>query len=337
LSAIEANWHALDAASARNVETAAVVKANAYGLGADRIAFALSKSGVRTFFVALAEEGAALRKILGCSPDIYLLSGHVAGDADMIRDLDLIPVINSVEQFRRHMASMPKRPFAIQLETGMNRLGIQPLQWALLRDEVLSANPVLLMSHLACSDEVGHPMNEKQLCNFMEMTEGLGLPRSLSATGGIFLGPAYHFELTRPGIGIYGGKPFFDARPVVRLSLPVIQTREIVPGEGVGYGSTWVASSASRLATVSAGYADGLMRSLSNRGQLFSKGLSCPIVGRVSMDLITVDISQLDHVPDKLDILCDDQNIDSLATAAGTIGYEVLTMLGQRYERRYVA
>jgi alanine racemase len=217
----------------------------------------------------------------------------------------------------------------------MNRLGMEPAEWAAVRDIALEAGPRLIMSHLACADEPESDFNEKQLACFRGMTDGCGVPRSLAATGGILLGPEYHFEVTRPGVGLYGGRPFDDAAPVVRLSLPVIQARELEAGEHVGYGCTWTAEAPCHLATVAAGYADGLLRALTNRGHLYFEGTPCPIRGRVSMDLISVDITHLSVTPAALDIIGPDQTIDDVADAAGTIGYEILTSLGDRYVRRY--
>ena len=190
------------------------------------------------------------------------------------------------------------------------------------------------MSHLACADEPGHPMNTSQLKTFLEITDGVSAPRSLSATGGILLGPEFHFDMTRPGIGLYGGLPFTDATPVVRLSAPVIQTRELRPGETVGYGNSWTAEGLTRIATISCGYADGLIRAMGASAVVFAGDTPCPAAGRVSMDLITVDITHLDEEPKTLDLLCAEQTVDDLATAAGTIGYEILTSLGPRYDRR---
>lgn len=334
LTALAANWRALDAASTPRVETGAVVKADGYGLGAGRVAKALAAAGARSFFVAVAEEGAALREALGPGPDIYVFSGHMRGDTDMTADLGLIPMLNGVEQLTRHLEALPGHPFGIQLDSGMNRLGMEPGEWAAIREIALAQSPRLIASHLACADEPDHPMNAFQLDAFLEMTEGLDAPRSLAATGGIGLGPQCHFEMTRPGIGLYGGAPFDEAQPVVQLSLPVIQTREVLKGEAVGYGNAWIAEADSRIATVSGGYADGLIRAMGHRGQLFAGSTPCPIAGRVSMDLITVDITHLGETPESLDILCRHQGIDDLAEAAGTIGYEILTSLGARYTRR---
>lgn len=336
LNALAENWRTLDALS--GCETGAVVKANGYGLGAAEVSQALARAGARQFFVAAAEEGAAVRQALGPGPGISVFSGHMEGDTALIRDNDLIPMLNSVDQMLRHLESLPTGPFGIQLDSGMNRLGMEPAEWAALRDIALAQKPVLLMSHLACADEPDHPMNRQQLRSFIELTANNNVPRSLAATGGILLGRDYHFDLTRAGVGLYGGLPFTDARPVVSLDLPVIQTRDLAEGETVGYGNTWTAPRVCRIATVAAGYADGLHRVLGSGGiSVFAGDTPCPVVGRVSMDLITVDITDLPNDPDTVEVLGRHQSIDTLAEAAGTIGYEILTSLGGRYKREFVA
>ena len=337
LDAICANWRAMDRATAASVQTAAVVKADAYGLGAARVARALAQAGARRFFVAATEEGAALRQILGPGPEISVLSGHMAGDTDMIGDLDLVPMLNSLDQITRHLETLPGRPFGIQLDTGMNRLGMEPDDWAAVAGIVLEARPQLLMSHLACSDMPDADLNLQQLDTFRALTDGLGIARSLSATGGILLGPDYHFDLTRPGIGLYGGDPFAQAQKVVTLSLPIIQTRMVEAGEYVGYAMGWQATAPTHVATLAAGYADGLPRALSGKATVWAGDTPCPVLGRVSMDMIAADISHLAEVPDALDILGPQQGVDDLAAIAGTIGYEILTSLGARYARRYVS
>lgn len=335
LSAIEANWRELDGKTA--CETAAVVKADAYGLGLAQVAPRLAAAGARQFFVATAEEGAILRNILGEGPVIAFYSGHMAGDAALIHEAGLVPMLNSIDQMTRHLESLSGHPFGIQLDTGMNRLGMEEAEWRALRDLALQHEPVLVMSHLACADEPDHAMNDRQLAQFRALTDGLDVPRSLAATGGVLLGSAYHFDLTRPGIGLYGGLPHVDARPVVRLDIPVIQMREVAPGESVGYGNTWIAERPSRIATISGGYADGILRSASGKAQLFAGDQPVRAVGRISMDLIGVDITDLADVPESLELLGPHQSVDSLADCAGTIGYEILTSLGARYERRYIA
>ena len=331
LQAVVANWRALDAMG--EAETAAVVKADGYGLGAGAVARALSDAGARSFFVADASEGAALRSAIGDAADVFVFGGHQSGDTEAISAHRLTPLLNSPEQWRLHREALPEHPFGIQLDTGMSRLGFQPPDWSACREELLAARPALVMSHLACADEPDHPMNAGQLRAFREMTDGIGVRRSLAATGGVLLGAGYHFDLVRPGVGLYGGQPFADAEPVVRLSLPVIQTRDVPEGAVAGYGATWVARRPSRLATVSGGYADGLLRALSNGCGLWAGDTRCPLAGRVSMDLLIVDVTDLPNCPRSLDIIGPRQGIDDLAAAAGTIGYEILTSLGSRYRR----
>jgi len=329
-----ANWRALDSMTA--AETAAVVKADGYGLGAGKVARALAREGARTFFVAIAEEGAALRQALGPGPVINVFSGHMPGDSDMIRDTELTPMINSIDQLIRHVEALPGHPFGVQLDSGMNRLGMEPAEWAAVRDVALEQGPTLLMSHLACADDPEHPMNAQQLATFREMTEGLGIPRSLAGTGGVLLGRDHHFEMTRPGIGVCGGLPYVDARPVVTLDIPVIQCRTLAPGETVGYGSAFTAARETRIATISAGYGDGILRAMGPATHLFAEEVKCPVAGRISMDLIGVDVTGLNRDPAALELLGRHQSIDTLASNAGTIGYEILTALGPRYARRYV-
>jgi alanine racemase len=330
LDAVQRNWRAL-AALAPGAEAGAVVKAGAYGLGLAPVATALARAGARSFFVAYAEEGAALRAALGPGPDIHVLTGHMEGDTETIRQARLIPALSSPDQVARHPEDLP---FAVQLCTGMNRLGIREGDWTAVR-AALPGTPALVMSHLACADEPDHPMNADQLAAFRRMTDGAGWRRSLAATGGILLGRDYHFDITRPGIGLYGGAPFAAAAPVVTLSLPVVQVRSISAGETVGYAAAWTAARPTRIATVAAGYADGLIRALSGRATLWHGMSPCTAVGRISMDLITVDITDLPDTPGALDILCPAQGIDALAGQAGTIGYEILTALGARYTRSY--
>ena len=338
LAAIADNWLALDAKSAPNVETAAVVKANGYGCDAGRVSNALSKAGARTFFVAAAEEGIIVRANTPRETTIYVFSGGCMGDQAILKSYNLVPLLNSPEQVKE-FATKDKN-FGIQLDSGMNRLGLEPYEFKALRDVIIAAKPQLLMSHLACADEPDNTMNVEQLAAFRNMTDGHDIPQSLAATGGLLLGADYHFDLTRPGVGLYGGFPYLDAKPVVRLSVPIIQTRTVEAGEAIGYAAFYRAEKPIRVATVAAGYGDGLIRQMGNqtnehRVNLYSGDAPCQLIGRVSMDLITVDITNLDHTPSHLDILCTHQTIDNLANAAGTIGYEILTSLGGRYNRVY--
>ena len=335
LGAICANWQALDALSGGTCETAAVIKADAYGLGAKQVGPALARAGARTFFVATAEEGAALRMAVGSDPRIFVFSGHMSGDTALLSQARLIPLLNDAAQCARHHTALPDHPYGIQLDTGMSRLGVAQQDWPDVQASQGGTRPALIMSHLACADEPDHEMNARQLARFRAMTDGIQTPRSLGATGGILLGPQYHFDLTRPGVGLYGGKPFAQAQSVVQLDLPVVQTRRIAKGASVGYANSWIAPRPSRIATVASGYADGILRSLSDKLTLWHGQIAVPVVGRVSMDLLTADVTDLNELPEMLTLLGPKQGVDELATCAGTIGYEILTSLGPRYARHW--
>lgn len=336
LDAIKRNWSALDALSAETCETAAVIKADAYGLGVAKVAPALRDAGARSFFVALAEEGVVARAALGPEPDIFVFSGYMTGDRVAVQEAALIPCLNSREQVRQFRSDCPAMPFALQVDSGMNRLGLEPADLALVLIDLMGHQPQLVMSHLACADTPQAMQNQVQAAAFQTVTLPLlTTRRSLAATGGTVMGAGFHFDLTRPGIGLYGGLPFADAEPVVSLSLPVIQSRTVLPGEFVGYGATYTATEPRRIATVAAGYADGLMRAIGDRAKLYCGDTPCAMVGRVSMDLITVDVTGLQDAPQTLDMLGPHQGIDALAETAGTIGYEILTSLGDRYARVY--
>lgn len=335
LESICTNWQALDALSGPSVETGAVIKADAYGLGASTVGPALAAAGVKSFFVAQAEEAVALRAAIGPDPMIYNFSGLMQGDDSAITEHAVVPVLNSAAQVQAFAKHHKGQPCGIQLDSGMNRLGMEPLEAASVALDILALQPELVMSHLACADEPMHPMNAAQLAAFTTLTFAMPTTRkALSATGGILLGAPFHFDLTRPGIGLYGGLPFKDARPVVELDLPVVQVRDVMPGEAVGYGASWIASRPSKIATVSSGYADGIIRA-SNGFSLYAGTTPCPVVGRVSMDLLTVDITDLQDHPHSLSLLNAVQTVDVLAEKAGTIGYEILTSLGARYKRVY--
>ncbi len=333
LDAVVANWRTLDAMSAG--QTGAVVKAEGYGLDAGHVARALVRAGCSQFFVAFAAEGAALRQAIGPNPRISVMSGHMRGDTDMIADMGLTPMLSSIDQLTRHFESLPGHSFGLQLDTGMNRLGMEWSEWAAVAQVALEQRPVLVMSHLACADDPAHPMNAYQLDVFHQMTDGISVPRSLAATGGILLGQDYHFDVTRPGIGLYGGHPYRDAFPVVQFDLPVVQLRDLDAGEVVGYGNAWQATRPTRLATVAAGYADGILRSLTDKATMWHGDQPCPVVGRISMDLLTVDVTDLGEDPVDLTLIGPHQTVDQLAAAAGTNGYEILTSLGPRLTRRF--
>jgi alanine racemase len=352
-AAIAANWRMLQERSG-SAETSAVLKADAYGLGVAPIAWALSKAGCRTFFVATVTEGAELRRILP-EARIFVLSGLWAGWEEQCFANALIPVVASTEQFEFFRKLGGSHSYALYVDTGMNRLGLHPDEAAQLPASG-SAAPVMLMSHLACSDESAHVMNRRQLQSFQAVT-GLfrGVESSLSNSGGIFLGPEYHFDLTRPGIALYGGECVGGVanplRQAVIAEARILQIRDVAAGEKISYGATQTLSRASRIAVVGAGYADGWHRSLSGSGVAlrqagspgacgFLAGRKVPIVGRVTMDLTMFDITDIDEsavkTGDYLSLFGNGITLDEAARAAGTIGYELLTSLGRRYDRRYV-
>lgn len=345
LDAIAANWRALDAMT--DVETAAVIKADAYGLGVARVGPVLLAAGAKTFFVALAEEGVALREAIGPAPEIYVFSGLMPGDEPLAREAELIPLLNSpaqVEAARRMaMRDDEPTPVGLQLDSGMNRLGLEAAELDALLDDPAGFEGLELrhvMSHLACADEPAHPLNAAQRDAFAAMTDRAafdGVPRSLAATGGVLLGAPWRFEMTRPGVGLYGGMPFAEARPVVRVETPIIQTRDVAAGEIVGYGAAYETRSPRRIATVAAGYADGWLRTSSAGFTAWIGATPLPSAGRVSMDLITLDVTDAPEAVEgaMVELLGERTRIDHVADAAGTIGYEILTSLGARYQRVY--
>lgn len=346
LDAVVANWRRL-AAQADRAACAAVVKADAYGLGAAAVAPALARAGCRVFFVAHVAEGIALRRGLGGAPEIYVLHGPPPGAEAAFAAHGLIPVLNSAAQAEAWAVFGRARgaplPAALQFDTGMSRLGAAPEEVAGLRDRA-DLDVRLVMSHLACADDPAHPANAAQLAAFRTLRAlWPAAPASLAASFGIFLGPDYHFDLVRPGAALYGVAPTTGPnpmRPVVRLQAPVVQVRTIAPGAGVGYGHTWHAQAPMRVATLGIGYADGVPRSLSNHGAAWLGDVRLKLIGRVSMDSITVDASALPPellAPGTLlDLIGPHCDVDALAAEAGTTGYELLTRLGDRFLRRYV-
>jgi len=337
LGAVVRNWQRLDGLTPPGCETAATIKADAYGLGLVEVARALAKAGCRTFFVAMPGEALRLRDALGDGPEIGLLAGCMPGDTDLIAAARICPMILSLEQYTRFTKHLPDHPYGIQIETGMNRVGIEAGAWRALRETGLAGNLKMVISHLADADWIDSDMNARQLEVYHKATEGMTVTRSLAATGGMLLGSAYHFDLCRPGIGIYGGDPHADAEPTLTLDLPIVQVHDVEAGGSVGYGGEWVAKSRTRVATVLSGYSDGIPRHLNGKLSLYAGDTACPVLGRLSMDLMTVDVSALDSLPSHLQLLNARQTVNHLAKAAETIVNEVLSGLSQRYDRVYVA
>ena len=361
LSAIVANWQLLRSKFTGR-ETAAVVKANAYGLGMVEVATALAHAGCDTFFVATLEEGLDLRAAL---PDrrILVLHGVQAGEEFAFAAHKLIPVLSSREQIARWKPVAAEHVHAVSalhIDTAMARLGLEPEEFLALLDQqqgILEACRVgLLMSHLACASEHGHPLNQDQLARFTALrTQAPSIPASLSNSGGIFLGADYHFDLGRPGCSLYGIAPeeslstdgvlHADANPMRQVATwraPILTVRTLERNQSIGYGATATAPKGARIATVATGYADGYLRSLSNQAVGYIGERRVPIIGRVTMDMLTFDVSD---VPESLAIegstitLLGDQDgirVDDLAHRAGTIGYETLTRIGARVKREYL-
>ena len=335
LSALAANFRTLQACQPR-AEIAPVVKADAYGLGARRIAERLLREGARTFFVARRDEGLRLRTAIGAGPVIYVLDG--LEDPAVFAAHDLRPVLNTPAQVALWGQACDLKA-ALHIDTGMNRLGVRPDELASLPE----APPFsLVMSHLACADEPKHPMNAAQLAAFRAAAATLpAAPLSLANSAGAFLGPDHGFDMVRPGISLYGGGPFGaphpQVQPVATLCARVLQVRDLKAGESVGYGATFAATHDLRLATAGLGYADGLLRSFGRHGHAVAKGEKRPLTGRVSMDAFSMDISGLDvRVDDWVELFGAQQSIDEVAAASGTIAYEWLTRIGPRVERRYI-
>jgi alanine racemase len=354
LDALRANWARLDAETG-SAECAGVVKADAYGLGLEKITHALAREGCRTFFVATLDEGRAAR-VVEPGATIYVLDGLLAGAEQRYAGFDLRPVLSSMPEVLEWAAFCRRigrhLPAALHIDTGINRLGMTEAdvrQLALRMDSLKAFEVTLVMSHLACADDPASPKNDAQRTRFDQLRAILPpAPASLANSGGIFLGPAFHYNLVRPGIAIYGGRALEGRpnpmRPVVRLSARILQVREVPPGETVGYGAIWSVPHSSRIATIACGYADGFLRALSSptgtHGAVGYIGdYPVPVVGRVSMDLITVDVT---GVPQALacrggwvEVMGERVTVDDLTDRAGTIGYELLSRLSYRVHRIY--
>jgi alanine racemase len=355
LGALVANWRRLREMS-HKAECAAVVKADAYGLGMEQAASALSRAGCQTFFVATIAEAVSLRAIL---PDatIYVLGGLLADTASLFQRHNLRPVLNSeteVREWAEYCASSGEAlAAAIHIDTGMNRLGLSAQEV----EAIASLSSLwkmfelsLIMSHLACSDEVGHPKNERQRKIFDMLRAKLpDAPASLANSAGILLGRQHHYDMVRPGIAIYGGRPQQTGdnpfQPTITLFGRILQVRDVVSGETVGYGATRTLKRPTRIAVVAVGYADGIFRALSTRDDkeglsVFIGSHAAPILGRVSMDLITVDVTSVPETVacrgEWVELIGPNVSAQAMAHHAGTIDYEILTNLGARALRRYI-
>lgn len=360
-AALCANWRVLDVKTP-GARTGAVVKANGYGLGLGEVGLSLAAAGCDVFFVATPDEGIRLRRILK-SREIFVFSGLTARNAAAYAESNLIPVLNTFDdiavwsEFWKLRGS--RRPCALQIDTGMNRMGLSAEDVNNIgRDDKLrnSINIITVLSHLACADEPDNEMNESQLAGFGESAKLFaGSELSFANSGGIFLGSRYHFNLVRPGIALYGGEYSSVGencpQTVVTAQAKIVQMRNVKKGDMIGYGARHEFSSDRKIALVAAGYADGYHRAGSGNGVAIRKdgssgamgalaGYKVPVVGRVSMDCTAFDVSD---VPDQLaenaeyiELLGHNILLDDAARAAGTIGYELLTSLGQRFHRNHI-
>lgn len=357
LDAIAGNYRLLQRQVGR-AACAAAVKADGYGLGAIQVAPALYRAGCRDFFVATLDEGLVLREVVGRDARVYILNGLAPGNVELMLRVGLTPVLNGPRDAEvwaawdwssSHLALPP--PAVLQLDTGMSRLGFGQADLdRLMASDFLDRFPVaLVISHLGCADDPASAMNARQLATFrtrMAALEGrlAALPKgSLAASSGIFLGADYHFDLVRPGAALYGINPLpgrpNPLRPVLHLQAKILQVHDVDAGTLVGYGATHKCAHPTRIATIACGYADGLFRALSSQGAVHVGDYRAPIVGRVSMDLLSIDVGAVP--PDlarpglTVDIIGPHQDVDTLARDAATIGYEVLTGLGPRFHRIY--
>jgi alanine racemase len=349
LGAIRANYRKLRGLIG-NAACGAVLKANAYGLGAERVAATLAAEGCTSFFTAHLSEGLSLRDTLGPDPVVIVLNGLHPGAEPDCAAAGLVPVLNSIEQLKawRDQARRLGRilPAAIQVDSGMARLGMAPQEVETVRADPLAFEGLavkLVMSHLARAEEPDASSNERQRAAFLRLAAGLPpAPRSLANSSGIFLGAPFHFDLARPGVALYGVNPTPDLpnpmRAAIRMHARVIQVRDVEPGDGIGYGHATVAARRLRAATISLGYADGWHRRAETAA--FLDGVRLPFLGRVSMDSIVLDVTALGDRPlppgTLVELIGDHQTVDDVGTAAGTIGYEILTSLGSRFHRIFI-
>jgi alanine racemase len=354
LGALKRNWAALDRVS-HGALTGAVVKADGYGLGIEAVSRAFYAAGARFFFAATPDEALAVRATLS-DAHVFVLNGLFPGAAGLYARQRLMPILSSIPMLEEWLTYCLQQseayPAALHFDTGMNRLGFRLNEASIVRRMIDQPGfaPQMVMSHFACADLPAHEKNRTQLALFQSiLAQFPSIPASISNSAGLMTGRENHFQMVRPGIALYGGRAVAGRRnpmsPVVQLEVPILQVKEARTGESVGYGATQIFSRDTRLATLGIGYADGFFRSLSATntrfgGKVAFRGRLVPVVGRVSMDLVSVDITDLGAdtpVPgEMMEILGPTISIDDQADAAGTIGYEILTSLKGRYEREYV-
>lgn len=349
LAALKHNYQVI-AERIAPTRAAAVVKANAYGLGAAKVAPAFYEAGCRDFFTAHLSEAVDIKPYLPDDATLYVLNGLQRGTEEICAALNIIPVLNSLEQLENwsnlSKSKGQKLPAILQIDTGMSRLGLSHAELDILANNLSLLEAIdlrFIISHLASGDEPENAANARQLTAMNEALARLPkAPVAFSNSGGCFLDDAYHFDLARPGVALYGVGPSSDDNPIVpvlTLDARVIQVRTVEKGTPVGYGGTYIAPSDMRVATIAVGYADGWFRCLSSKGSVYYGDVRLPIIGRVSMDSITVDVSALDEgtltLSSLVELIGAHQSLEDVAADCETIPYEILTSLGDRYARIY--
>jgi alanine racemase len=350
MAALAANYRLFQKKTGQDTSVAGVVKADAYGLGLKPVVEKLTDLGCPQFFVATLDEAITLRQFNQKTP-VAVLGGLFKGAEEEYLTHDILPVINSPDDLNRWQKLANKTgtalPTILHFDTGMNRLGFSKKEtYDLLEqsDKFKKLNVQLIMSHFVNADEKDDPITQKQADDFAVIAQYFpNVQKSLANSPGLFRSESYHYNLVRPGFALYGGNPTPETNNpmnrVVSLSTRILQLRECKSGDSIGYGSSYTFKENTKTATVALGYADGFLRSASNKATLYWRGQPCPVIGRVSMDLVTIDLSNLKQeqpeTGDTVEILGPNQSVDDLATAAGTIGYEILTSLGARHKRVY--
>jgi len=351
LEALAHNYRTLRSGLKKGTHCAAVLKANAYGMGVKETSIRLYQEGCRHFFTAHLAEALELQCYIPKDVFIYVLNGLRKGEEKVYAHYNIIPVLGDLEQVH-HWNTFSKtqtecQRAALHFDTGMTRTGISARELKNLELSRFSHTEIVcILSHLACAYQAGHPMNEAQRLTFDALRKRFPFAlASFSGSGGFFLGPKYHYDIVRAGLALTGcataiSQGTAPLKPVVKAYAQILQINTIARGDSVGYDATFIASRASQIATVGVGYADGYLRSLSNRGEVYVAGIKAPVVGKVSMDLLTIDVTDLPpgliHCGDWVELFGDHLPIDDLAQKADTIPWELLTSLGARYERFYL-
>lgn len=351
LGALADNYRMFQSMVTKTCEIAGVIKANAYGIGAEQVFNKLKSLNCPQFFVANLDEALSLRKHDNTA-NIAVFGSLIKGAEKEYIENKITPVLNSPEDIKIWQKTAKdtdkKLPAFIHFDTGMNRLGLSSEEASTLIDNLDILNGInvqMMMSHFACADENEHILTQEQADKFADIAKHFpNTKKSLANSSGLFANSDYHYDMARPGYALYGGNPTphikNPVKSVVSLKSRILQTREVKKGQSIGYGASHIFKKDTRTATLALGYADGFLRSSSNKAKLYYNDIPCNVIGRVSMDLVTIDVGHIDentiHQGDWVEVLGKNQNVDDLSITSGTIGYEILTSLGARYNREYI-